>query len=312
MSDWQFAIFLAQVASAVEAGASTSAPNLSEPSLIGPVPNDIPSLRVRISLLEGKILDLQRELRVQGQVARRASADEDFMLAEVNKAAEQLVCEYSLVALLPSSAGMCLLTASFFAVARLDEEEEGKRVAHLAEVLRKLSDMSNEISFWSDPTKREAVALLQVRSQQIEDLVERCRNTLARLYDAMFPLNEVLVGIGPLLKKFGQGQEVMNSVRAQIAAGAEVALAFVRSRYPNVDFAAVADGPLAEGRKVALMEGHYAAVKVPADRIVELLVQRSEECRGAAEDCSDDPKGKGKKKKKNKKGRGRLKIEDLM
>ena len=159
-SDWQFAIFLAHVASAVEAGASTSAPNLSEPSLIGPVPNDIPSLRTRVSLLEGKILDLQRELRVQGQVARRASADEDFMLAEVNRAAEQLVCEYSLVALLPSSAGMCLLTASFFAVARLDEEEEGKRVAHLAEVLRKLSDMSNEISFWSDPSKREAVALL--------------------------------------------------------------------------------------------------------------------------------------------------------
>ena len=49
----------------------------------------------------------------------------------------------------------------------------------------------------------------------------------------MFPLNEVLVGLGLLLKKFGQGQEVMNSVRAQIAAGAEVVLAFVRSRYPQ-------------------------------------------------------------------------------
>ena len=94
-SDWQFAILLAQVASAAEAGASTPAPNLGELSLIGPMPNDIPSLRTRVSLLEGKILDLQRELRVQGQVARRASPDEDFMLAEVNKAAEQLVCEYS-------------------------------------------------------------------------------------------------------------------------------------------------------------------------------------------------------------------------
>ena len=93
----------------------------------------------------------------------------------------------------------------------------------------------------------------------MEDLVERCRGTFARLYDAMFPLNEVLVGIGPLLKKFGQGQEVVNSVRAQIAAEAELALAFVRSRYPDVDFAAVADGPLAEGRKVALMECHYRA-----------------------------------------------------
>ena len=100
------------------------------------------------------------------------------------------------------------------AVAHLDEEEEGKRLAHLAEVLRTLSEMSTEITFWSDPTKREAVALLQVRAQQIEDLVERCLSTLARLYDAMFPLNPVPVGIRSLLEKFGHGQEVMNFVRA--------------------------------------------------------------------------------------------------
>ena len=207
---------------------------------------------------------------------------------------------------------MRLLMIRTFVVAQLDEEEEGKRVAHLVEVLVKLSQMSDEVSFWSDPLKREAVALLQVRAQQIEDLVEGCRSTLARLYDAMFPLNEVLVGLGPLLKKFGQGQEVMNSVRAQIAAGAEVALAFVRSRYPHVDFAAVADGPTAEGRRVTLMQRHYDAVKVPADKIAEMLIKRSEECRGDAEDCPDDPKGKGKKKKKNKKGRGQLKIDEFM
>ena len=143
-----------------------------------------------------------------------------------------------------------------------------------------------------------------MRAQQIEDLVERCRNTLARLYDAMFPLNPVVVDIGSLLEKFGHGQEVTNSVRAQIAAGAEVALAFVRSRYPAVDFAAVATGPLSEGRKVAIMESHYKTVKVPADKIADLLLQRSEECKGTTEDCSDDPKGKGKKKEKSKKGRG--------
>ena len=60
------------------------------------------------------------------------------------------------------------------------------------------------------------------------------------------------------------------------------------------------------------MESHYEAVKAPADKIANLLLQRSEECKGTAEDCSDDPKGKGKKKKKSKKGRGRLKIEELM
>ena len=189
-----------------------------------------------------------------------------------------------MTALFLSDADIWLLTAPFLVVARLDEEEEGKRVAHLAEVLRKLSTLSNEITFWSDRPKCEAVALLQVRAQQIEDLVERCRSTLARLYDAMFPLNPVMVDIGSLLEKFGHGQEVMNSVRAQIAAGAEVALAFVRSRYPAVDFAAVATGPLSEGRKVAIMESHYEAVKAPADKIADLLLQRSEECKGTAED----------------------------
>ena len=132
------------------------------------------------------------------------------------------------------------------------------------------------------------------------------------LYDVMFPLNPVPVGIGSLLGKFGHGQEVMNFVRAQIAAGAELALAFVRSRYPNVDFPAVATGPLSEGRKVTIMEGHYGAVKDPADKIADLLIRRSEECRGTPEDCLDDPKGKGKKKKKTKKSRGRLNISDLM
>ena len=86
--------FLTQATSTVEAGTSASAPSSTGPVLAGPKPNDVPSLRVQISLLEGKILDLQRELRVQGNVARRASADEDFILSEINKATEQLICEY--------------------------------------------------------------------------------------------------------------------------------------------------------------------------------------------------------------------------
>ena len=165
-----------------------------------------------------------------------------------------------------------MLIAPSCTVARLDEEEEGKRVAHLAEVLNKLSQMSNEVTFWSDPMKREAISLLQVRAQRVEDLVERCRRTLALLYDAMFPLNPVPVGLGSLLEKFGHGQEVMNFVRAQIVAGAELAPAFVHSRYPNVNFPAVATGPLIEGRSVTIMESHYKAVSDPADKIADLFI----------------------------------------
>ena len=102
MSDWQFAVFLSQVASAAEAGISTSAPNLCESPQIDPVKNDIPSLRTRVSFLEGEILNLQRELQEQGRVAGRAAADVEFMLDQVNKAAEQLAYEYSSIALLYS------------------------------------------------------------------------------------------------------------------------------------------------------------------------------------------------------------------
>ena len=106
--DGQFAIFPAQETPVGEAGTSASAPSSNEPPPVDLILNDAPmadssllagpdalSLHSQISHLEGKIIELQRELRVQGHVARRTSADEDFMLSEINKAAEQLVCEYS-------------------------------------------------------------------------------------------------------------------------------------------------------------------------------------------------------------------------
>ena len=172
----------------------------------------------------------------------------------------------------------------------------------MTEVLDKLSRVSDEVTFWSDPSKRETVSLLQVRAQQAEDLVERCRSTMALLYDAMFPLNRVPIGIASLLEKFGHGQEVSDVVRAQVAAGAELALALVRSRYRDVDFSVVAMGPLPECRSVTVMEGHYEAVRDPADKIAELLIRRSEECKSHMDDRLGHPKGKGKTRRKHKKG----------
>ena len=108
MCDGQFGVFPVQETPVGEAGTSASAPSSNEPPPVDLTLNDASMadssllvgsdalpLRAQISHLEGKIIELQRELRVQGHVARRASADEDFMLSEINKAAEQLVCEYS-------------------------------------------------------------------------------------------------------------------------------------------------------------------------------------------------------------------------
>jgi hypothetical protein len=52
-------------------------------------------------------------------------------------------------------------------------------------------------------------------------------------------------------------------------------------------------------------------VKASAERIADLLIKRSEECKAADEGTSEDPKGKKKKKKKNR-GRGRLNVDDFL
>ena len=111
------------------------------------------------------------------------------------------------------------------------------------EALRQLTELSDVVTLWSDPAKREAVTLLQDRIRQVEDLVERCRGALALLHDVMFPLNPLPAGLVALLESFRYGKDISGFVRAQIIAGAELVLAFVRSHYKKVDFAKVAIGP---------------------------------------------------------------------
>jgi hypothetical protein len=100
LNAWFQCIFLAfsQVTTAAEAGPSAELP------LIEPVPSDVPSLRSRVAFLEERIRDLQRSLAEQGAVARRASADEDFMLAQITKASEHLACKFFVLGCFPFNA----------------------------------------------------------------------------------------------------------------------------------------------------------------------------------------------------------------
>ena len=204
--------------------------------------------------------------------------------------------------------------SQLFAVARLDEGEENKRVGDRVEALRNLADLSDVETLWSDPVKREAITLLQDRIRQVEDLIERCRGALAQLHDAMFPLNPMPVGLVALLKSFRYGKDISMYVRAQIVAGAELALAFVRSHYKKTDFAKVAIGPPVGKRQVTMMQVHYNAVKDAANKIADLLIKRSDETKERTDKSQTDRKGKGPKKdpKKGSKRGGRLEILDFM
>ena len=201
-----------------------------------------------------------------------------------------------------------------FAVARANEAEENKRVADRVEALRNIAELSDAVTLWSDPIKREAITLLQDRIRQVEDLAERCRGAFVQLHDAMFPLNPLPVGLVALLNSFRYGKDISMFAHSQIVAGAELALAFVRSHYKKTDFAKVATGPPVGKRKVTMMQVHYNAVKDAANKIADLLIKRSDETKERTDDPQSDRKGKGPRKdskKASKKG-GRLEILDFM
>ena len=101
-------LFSTQATPVGEAGTSSSAPSLGKTSRMDPSLENLEteglnlqvglsasSLRTRIVELEDKIVDLQRDLRVQAHTVERALANENFMLTEVKKAAEQLACEHT-------------------------------------------------------------------------------------------------------------------------------------------------------------------------------------------------------------------------
>jgi hypothetical protein len=139
--------------------------------------------------------------------------------------------------------------------------EELAKVADRVEALRDIAELSDAVTLWSDPIKREAITLLQDRIRQVEDLAERCRGAFAQLHDAMFPLNPLPVGLVALLNSFRYGKDISMFAHSQIVAGAELALAFVRSHYKKTDFSKVATGPPVGKRKVTMMQVHYNAVK---------------------------------------------------
>ena len=56
--------------------------------------DDVPSLRARISLLEEDIAELRKNVAAQEATAQRAVASDGFMLAELEKASKQLLCEH--------------------------------------------------------------------------------------------------------------------------------------------------------------------------------------------------------------------------
>jgi hypothetical protein len=83
--------------------------------------------------------------------------------------------------------------------------------------------------------KEEVLSLLQDRISQAGVLTKTCRSALALVHKVMFPLNDQPDGLPALLRRFKNDEAIYQFVRRHLRYGTQVALSFMRIRYPEVD-----------------------------------------------------------------------------
>ena len=108
-------------------------------------------------------------------------------------------------------------------------------------------------------------------------VLESCRLALSRIHQALFPLNEQPEGLSALLEKFCKGKAINKFVREQLIGGANVALAFVRTHYPNIDLKRIAQGPASvPGSGPVPMQEHYQETRTDALVLIHRVLTEEE------------------------------------
>jgi hypothetical protein len=69
----------------------------------------------------------------------------------------------------------------------LDFVSEARRISEWIAALERSS--GGVETFWSDPRRRDAIALLQDHAQHIGEAVDGCRQSLTTMHSIMFPRN---------------------------------------------------------------------------------------------------------------------------
>jgi hypothetical protein len=147
----------------------------------------------------------------------------------------------------------------------LDSEAKARRVnAHL----RAAQTHANSIAdnFWADRSKAMKLTVLQDRIAQAGVLAETSSAALARVHEAMFPLNNQPDGLPAPLDRFENGEAVYRLVREHLRCGALLTLSFVHVHYPEIDLEVLKKLPPTPSGRVD-MDHHYAACRDMVDCI---------------------------------------------
>jgi len=133
--------------------------------------------------------------------------------------------------------------------------------------------------FWSNKSRGSILARMLDRTWRAAVLLEGCRKTLWQINKVYFPHNEQPNGLTALLERFREGGALKEVVHAQLVAGANVALAYVRMHRPNLPLHKVLDGLPGEG--------DYADTLAAARQMIQQVQKFSEHLVGPL----DAPKG---------------------
>ena len=144
---------------------------------------------------------------------------------------------------------------------RVDPAEEGRRVDARLKALNAPSSSARDL----------VLALLHDRVKQAESFTEWCRERLAMVQRSLFPLNPAPSTPEGLFSWYRNPRQVRQKVREQLVNGAIVALAFVRVHCPSLDIAKICRGLPLRGNQRANMQGHYDAVRRPAEDVIQQL-----------------------------------------
>jgi len=157
---------------------------------------------------------------VSSSKTKQAAEREKFLLDEIARASEKLLCKQ------PRSprfhAFALFLVLKFLVICagtRIDAREEGERVRNR---LNSLCDIAAQApSFWSERPKGYVLALSQDRVEQVSEFVESCHAALAMVHDALFPLNPTPQGLALLMRRFCRVKAVHDFIREQLIARAK-------------------------------------------------------------------------------------------
>jgi hypothetical protein len=127
----------------------------------------------------------------------------------------------------------------------------------------------NNIDFWANEMRCRRIVQFQDRATQTREFLDFCNNTLGMVYNAMFPRNPQPGNLTQLMVKFKDVRNIHNFVKAQMVAGANFALIWLRIYHLEMDLDEVMQGVLLKSSKKRIkLDRHITVVSDVAEKMI--------------------------------------------